>query len=451
MSTSGFYLPAPDDGGVIGIVVSRADEASVHIGEHLRDLTEWTTPTNPSSTDEGGASVRRTDGFELREFEDLHIHLREVDTAFTDPDLMVFASRHSGDTGPLLTAHFPGNFGPAEYGGNSAELAPASPPALAQVYERLQTVAPDGYDVGIECTHHGPTDLDIPALFVEVGSTKAHWRDPAAARAVANAILDLRDLNPITRRAIVGFGGGHYAPRFTRILRETDWAVGHIAAEWSLNAMEPCDASVLRQAFEQSGATYAVLDGDHVQLADEIHQRGYRVVSETWLRETTGIARDVVNWAEEQLSPVDEGLRFGAKADRGSAAHVYDIDHDLIKDANAVSMARVREAVSRHTVAFETDEGGNRVTGRVALPADTRPALITALLDILQDRFDTVTRDNDTITATESVFDPDRARALGVPEGPAFGALVNGETVTIDGTDVTPAMVHTNRTRQYQI
>ena len=183
---------------MLGVLVSREDRASEHVGEHLLDLADWREDRDDARpASDGGRVVHRLDGdgdsgrrVELRTFDDLHIYLEGVEAAFSDDvELVAFASRHSGETGPLLTAHPTGNFGPADYGGEADALARAAPNAAARALASLDAYAPEGYDTGLECTHHGPTDLATPSLFVEVGSAEPQWRDTDAARAVASAII----------------------------------------------------------------------------------------------------------------------------------------------------------------------------------------------------------------------------------------------------------------------
>lgn len=159
------------DDPTCGVVVSRADPASVHIGEHLLALGDWGRTSDDTRSDAaGGASVYRTSGFELRTFDGLHLDLEGVVSTFDDPDLVVFASKHAGDTGPLLITHHTGNFGPADHRGADGAFAPACPNAHARVLDVLTEYAPSGYDVGMECTHHGPTDVGAPSMFVKLGS-----------------------------------------------------------------------------------------------------------------------------------------------------------------------------------------------------------------------------------------------------------------------------------------
>ena len=73
---------------MLAVVVSRADEASEHIGDHLLELTEWDEHEDRRRSDRAGGGVYyRTDGAELRTFDDLHLHLDGAAAAFDDPEL----------------------------------------------------------------------------------------------------------------------------------------------------------------------------------------------------------------------------------------------------------------------------------------------------------------------------------------------------------------------------
>ncbi|MFB6114545.1 MAG: D-aminoacyl-tRNA deacylase [Halodesulfurarchaeum sp.] len=430
---------------MIGIVVSTADEASVNIGEELRSIERWET------VEEG---VFRRDGFELREFEDLHLNLTGVASSFSDPEYVVVASRHSGETGPLLSAHFTGNFGNAEYGGSDRELSTPCPGALSRVLEALDANAPPEYDVCMECTHHGPTDFGTPGLFVELGSGEEQWRDRAGARAVAKSILELEDVGPETDRTLVGFGGNHYASKATRIVRETEFGMGHVAADWSLDAMgDPVDnRDLLESMFEKSTATCAVLDGDYPELEAVIRELGYRIVGERWVRETSGVDPSLLSDLEVALGSVGDGLRFGDVDPDGGSFLVIDLPKELIEECQGIDRGATLDAIAKSTIAFQTRENGNRVGERAAVgDREAYDRFVESCLSILEREYEVVRREGETIHAERSTFDPDRAADLGVPEGPKFGMLASGEPVSVDGETIYPEEVETRENRQFSV
>jgi len=443
---------------VIAIVVSRADSAYEHIGDRLLELADWAAREDDARPDgAGGGTYYRRPGFELRTFDDLHLEVEDAAEAFDDPDLLAFVSRHSGNTGPLLTAHFTGNFGPAEFGGTAGGLAEACPNAHAELLAAFDEHAPEGYEVGTECTHHGPSSVGVPSMFVELGSDEPQWDDPEGARAVARAVLDLEGVDPHGARQLVAFGGGHYAPRVERIVRETDWAVGHVAADWVLDATGSPDANrdVLRRAFEASGADRAVVDGDRPELAATLADLGYEVVSETWLRETTDVDLGLVEALEADLAPVGEGLRFSEAATGADAATDYEVvalPAELLAEAQGIDPDAVREAVEARALAFETEQGASRVAGRAAVrePSD-RTAIVDAMAEVLAEAYDSVAREDGAVVAREVAFDPEKAKTLGVPEGPAFGKLSAGESVAVGGREIDPEAVRSERVREFPV
>ncbi|WP_348613143.1 D-aminoacyl-tRNA deacylase [Halobaculum rarum] len=487
---------------MIGIVVSRADRASTHIAERLLAHAEWTERTDPARDDaDGGGTFYTLDGgdaggngdgdvaadasvrFELRSFDDLHIRLDDPTPAFSeDPEYLVFVSRHSGDTGPLLTCHFTGNFGDAEYGGEPGSFAPACPGVQRALVAGFDEHAPEGYGVAIEGTHHGPTDLATPAVFAELGSDDEQWDDPDGADAVARAVLDLPARcasvavgDPDRPRHVVGFGGGHYAPRFERVVRETAWGVGHIASDWQLEELGHPEEhpDVLDAVIRASDADFALVEGESPVLREALVERDVRIVGESWVRAVGDRPLALVDALEADLRPVEDGLRFGERAggvevcerDTADGYRVVDLPADLLTEAQGIDADAARAAVERHTVAFGTEQAGTRAAGRAALPtargdelpagadagADPYDALVADLAAVLAEKYDEVVREDDAVLARVESFDPGRAATLGVPEGPKFGALSAGEPVEVDGKTIRPETVAREREEVFSV
>jgi D-aminoacyl-tRNA deacylase len=175
------------------------------------------------------------------------------------PEVCFVASRHRSESGQkTLTAHVTGNFGSAELGGNPGELAMAPALYLREAMRKLMIYGKEsGYSVSLEVTHHGPTNLDFPLIFIEVGSTIEQWNDLNACRIVARVINDLTACQPERKDVAIGFGGPHYAPNFSLVLDNV--ALGHIASK---NVAEFLDENMIKQMVEKTTPkpNYALFD-----------------------------------------------------------------------------------------------------------------------------------------------------------------------------------------------
>lgn len=421
---------------MIAVVVSREDEASLSIRDALLDAADWRRHEPHGSWEREWSH----DGFVMVEKEGLHLYYDGLDDELRDAfdvSLIVFVSRHSGDTGRLLTAHHTGNFDGAEYGGEPESLASPAPGATKHLLGFFDEEAPEGFDVSMEVTHHGPSELDVPSVFAEVGSEPDEWESEDAARTVAHGVLSL-DERDEPRTTVVGVGGGHYAPRFTRIALETDAGVGHIAAGYDL----PVDDELLRETYESSDADALVLDGEAVE-------EGYSlpVVSETSLHERAGVPEETVEAVEEVLDADAGEARLTRRAAEGATAATV-FDAELVREARNVDSGATDEALERNAVGY-VEENGKVI--RVAVPKDGARELAETVGDILSDEHE-VTVDDQAVAVKREVFDARKARELGVEEGPDFGRLSSGETVETVETDdgvVTPDEVHGTERRVF--
>jgi D-aminoacyl-tRNA deacylase len=211
------------------------------------------------------------DSYPVYQLADLSLVTIQSDSIYADhldqrlaADLFIFASRHkSAAFKPALLAHSPGNWADADLGGKPATLCVAHPTALKAALqtllaERLRLGLQD-WGCGLEATHHGPWIENIPVLFVEIGSSEAEWQNETAAAIVARAIVAAAENRQRVAPTLLGFGGPHYCPTFTRIVAETEFALSHIMPKYHL---DHASEAVIRHAIARTAGqvSSAVLD-----------------------------------------------------------------------------------------------------------------------------------------------------------------------------------------------
>jgi D-aminoacyl-tRNA deacylase len=170
-------------------------------------------------------------------------------------DLFLFASRHRSEAKkPGLLVHCTGNWtAEAQLGGRPYELAVAPASAMKEALKELskqkRELGLEDYEVTMECSHHGPTSMSTPLMFVEIGSDEEHWSDELAGEAIASTLYKVAR-NTHRFRTAVGIGGPHYAPNFTKVvLSSPEIAVGHIIPNYVLQGLKK---EMVRKAVERT-------------------------------------------------------------------------------------------------------------------------------------------------------------------------------------------------------
>ena len=132
--------------------------------------------------------------------------------------------------------------------------------------EKLKNEWNLNYKVCYECTHHGPS-LNVPTMFVELGSSLPQWKDSKAAEAVAHAAMQAAT-NENTYSAVLGLGGPHYNEKFTKLSLREDVAFGHMIPKHMIGRV---NLEVLRQCIERTleKVELAVLDWKGIKGADK--------------------------------------------------------------------------------------------------------------------------------------------------------------------------------------
>ena len=222
----------------IVLIASKQDTAGMNIAKHCEDL-----------------------GFKVNYIEEKQIFAKNLDDF--DADLIIILSKHKSESGKLtLTAHHPGNFSKdTSHGGNSKELSVAYPSYHKEIIRQLHNIkneVPD-FQITTEPTHHGPTSFKTPVIFVEIGSTDKEWKNQKAGESVAKALKTAMEVSPKHPKTAIAIGGGHYSEKFTGILLNSEYAIGHICPKYAIDHL---DIEALRQMKERSAEkiTFALID-----------------------------------------------------------------------------------------------------------------------------------------------------------------------------------------------
>ena len=181
-----------------------------------------------------------------------------VETQFLEdlfnPQLLVFLSRHSSAKAiPTLSVHTPGNLSEAEFGGEPKTVSTSPAKAMRNALLEMAKLRDEqnlDYEVSYECTHHCPS-LNIPSMFVELGSSPAQWNDQKAAEVVAHAAVAAVS-EASNCRVALGIGGPHYNKKFTKLALASQTAFGHMIPKY---ALESVDADIIQQCLEKTVET----------------------------------------------------------------------------------------------------------------------------------------------------------------------------------------------------
>ena len=257
---------------MILLVASNKDIASLNIKHQILNhypfnrTTETFQQTPLYTTDINGKKIT------LATLNEESVKAQNLPDNFPNADLIIFISRHSSQSGkPTLSVHTPGNFAEAELGGLpktiSVSPATAMQNALKALLHYKEELSLD-YEVSYECTHHGPS-LNIPAMFVELGSSPTQWNDSRAAQAVAHAAMSaIAKLSMPTNSAVLGIGGTHYNQKFTKMALAGEAVFGHMIPKYAVSIV---DSEMLNQCIEKTleKVPLAVLDWKGIKSQDK--------------------------------------------------------------------------------------------------------------------------------------------------------------------------------------
>ena len=239
---------------VMLIVASNSDIASMTLYHSMLRLEGWNTSSHCTV---GEHRTHESGLVNLLLIDMLHIRADNIDIDYCEStgvsvEGVLILSRHvSSSETPAMTLHAIGIPGILPFGENGGSgglngiLVPPNP-FFAPLFRTMCKFAKERkldseFDLTLETTHHGPV-LNKPTLYIEIGSTEKEWVRDDVADCWAESISHVLGLFTSgssyiddTLDVMIGFGGGHYAPRHKAIILDSNVNLGHVIANYSLS------------------------------------------------------------------------------------------------------------------------------------------------------------------------------------------------------------------------
>jgi D-aminoacyl-tRNA deacylase len=156
-------------------------------------------------------------------------------------DGFVFLSKHAAESGVLaLTCHSTGNFSEAKFGGNNRQVAIPHPHIQKSYLQKLWQNRNNfsEFQITIEATHHGPTALNKPSIFIEIGTTEKQWNDSILCNSIAKIVVEVMKSEQKSNPIAICFGGTHYPDKFTNELIHGKFALGTVIPKHALDFLD---------------------------------------------------------------------------------------------------------------------------------------------------------------------------------------------------------------------
>ncbi len=205
----------------------------------------------------------------------------KLDQSLIKPDLLIFASRHTSKTErPAFLVHTTGNWSQKnDFGGEPQELSRASAllhkAGFISLIEQASLKNLLDFSLDIEVTHHGPTILEQPLIFMELGSSKSDWIIDDAGDLLANSIINtiskyLEYVKGGDQRVGLGFGSTHYSQNFNKLIQNNKIAMSFICPKYYIQNLDKAIISkMINNTLED--VDYFIIDWKGTNSEDKAH------------------------------------------------------------------------------------------------------------------------------------------------------------------------------------